>query len=224
MAAALSDRDQARRVSLGFQLIAPAHGRRVLDALLSERDRPQVAVMPVDWPVLLRGFAAGAEPAMLSTIAGEARCQAPARSSGEPILELSGRLERALPGERRDLLVAHVREQVVRVLGLDPSMAVDPQQGLTDLGMDSLMAVELRNRLEASSGRRLPTTLAFEHPTIEALADFLGAHVLRLASAPSPGPLPTPRQEPTPAERSVETLSATELEATLLDELDKAGY
>jgi hypothetical protein len=91
--------------------------------------------------------------------------------------------------------------------------------------MDSLMAVELRNRLEASIGqRRLPTTLAFEHPTIEALADFLGSHVLRLASAPSPGPLPPLVQEPTPAERSVESLSATELEATLLDELDKAGY
>jgi acyl carrier protein len=55
----------------------------------------------------------------------------------------------------------HVREQVVRVIGLDPGV-VRSDQGFTDLGMDSLMAVELSNRLKATLRQPLPSTLAFE--------------------------------------------------------------
>ncbi len=64
---------------------------------------------------------------------------------------------------------------MARVFGLDPQQLADPHRLLSEMGMDSLMAVELRNRLQTSLGRSLPTTLAFDYPTIEALAVFLDA-------------------------------------------------
>ena len=94
------------------------------------------------------------------------------------------RLEQGSPEQRRRMLLDHVRDQVVRVLGLEPTQPIDPRQGLTDLGMDSLMAVELRNALQASLGEVLPATIGFEHPTIAAIVDYLASDVLGLEDSP----------------------------------------
>ena len=64
------------------------------------------------------------------------------------------------------MLVGYLRGQITRVLGLDPAEPFDPLQDLTDIGMDSLMAVELSNRLPRGLGLPLPSTLAFEYPTV----------------------------------------------------------
>ena len=82
-------------------------------------------------------------------------------------------LAAAEPRDRRELVQAYAFEQIVRVLGLDPSERLDPLQGLTEIGMDSLMAVELSNRLGVGTGLALPSTLAFEHPTLRELTDHL---------------------------------------------------
>jgi acyl carrier protein len=66
-----------------------------------------------------------------------------------------------------------VREQIINALGLRPSMELKLDQGLTDLGMDSLIAVEISNRLKRSLGCSLPLPLAFEYPMLEALTDYL---------------------------------------------------
>jgi acyl carrier protein len=66
------------------------------------------------------------------------------------------------------------------VLGFGASDTIDPQQGFFSIGMDSVMAVQLRVRLETSLGQALPSTLAFEYPTIESLTNYLGSEVLKL--------------------------------------------
>ena len=78
-----------------------------------------------------------------------------------------------MPAERSDLLVQFVREEVARVCGLDAGSAPAPSLSLMDAGMDSLMAVELRNSLAAALGKDLPATAVFEYPTIETLAQYL---------------------------------------------------
>jgi acyl carrier protein len=67
----------------------------------------------------------------------------------------------------------HVKSEVIRVLMLDSSHQIDARQPLIRLGLDSLMAVELRNSLSLTIRRKLPATLLFDYPTIESLSERL---------------------------------------------------
>ena len=75
--------------------------------------------------------------------------------------------------ERRAVLFSHVRREVASVIGLQSPDLLVGDQGLFDLGLDSLMAVDLARRLERALDRELPTTLAIDHPTVDALTDRL---------------------------------------------------
>jgi acyl carrier protein len=74
---------------------------------------------------------------------------------------------------RREKLRESIGQAAAIVLGRDASRLIDPHQPLQELGLDSLMAVELRNRLGNLAGRTLPASLLFDFPTIERLADLL---------------------------------------------------
>jgi acyl transferase domain-containing protein/NADPH:quinone reductase-like Zn-dependent oxidoreductase/acyl carrier protein len=79
-------------------------------------------------------------------------------------------LEQAPPGRRRrELLEAHLQEQAAHVLKLMPSR-IDPTKPLQTMGLDSLMGLELRNRLEAGTGITVPATLIWKYPTVRLLA------------------------------------------------------
>ena len=75
--------------------------------------------------------------------------------------------------DRHDRLVEFVREHVVQVLRLARGRVVDRRHRLMDLGLDSLMAVELRNRLGRGLNVPVPATVVFDYPTIDAVAGFL---------------------------------------------------
>ena len=98
----------------------------------------------------------------------------------------------ATPARRNDLLHTFVAEHVARVIDAPDWRTIDPHQPLSELGLDSLMAVDLRNRLGAGlgGGSSLPATLVFDHPTIVALAAYMarclpGAEESAAANAPT---------------------------------------
>jgi acyl carrier protein len=109
------------------------------------------------------------------------------------------------------MLIDHIIEQTAAVLGLKDSDAMEPRQGFFELGMDSLTSVELRNRLRASLHCELPTTVAFDHPSPDALAAFVLGRSEPAPVAPAPALKP---KETT----GLDDLSVAELE-TLIDEL-----
>ncbi|MEU8517937.1 phosphopantetheine-binding protein, partial [Kitasatospora sp. NPDC048722] len=103
--------------------------------------------------------------------AGRPAASAPAAGDRTPpwVRTLSGTTEADRPRTVREL----VRARVTEVLGRPANRPVPTDRGLMDLGFDSLTAVDLRNRIGADTGLRLPTTVLFDHPTVDALA----AHV-----------------------------------------------
>jgi acyl carrier protein len=183
----------------------------------------------VNWPRLLRQFPAGQGPALFAgLVAEQGRATVQSQNGTHPPQPaLLPRLEAAATDEvRRAILLEYVQEQIARVLGLDPAQPLDPHRGLTDAGMDSLMAVELSNRLRNGLGRALPTTLAFEYPTIADLTEYLARDVLSLYSSTSGGPeaLESKSDTETALLAELEGLTEAEIEASLLEELENAGY
>ena len=104
------------------------------------------------------------------------RSRRPAEPRTEEEAEsLPARLAIMTASERSEALVDFVRRQVVDVLRLDPSQPPRRTQRLLDMGFDSLLAIELAQRLASGLGRErpLPSTLIFEHPTIQAIAKYI---------------------------------------------------
>jgi acyl carrier protein len=88
------------------------------------------------------------------------------------------KLEATPANERRLLLVAHVRLQVANVLGISHPESIAMDTGFFDLGMDSLISVELRNKLQSSLKCSVPSTLALSYPTLETLVEYLYEQLL----------------------------------------------
>jgi malonyl CoA-acyl carrier protein transacylase len=156
--------------------------------------------------------------------AGEVRPEdVAAPKAAAPADVLLQRLKEALPDERKEILLDFVRGQVVSVLRLGADSLPDRRARLMDLGVDSLMAVELRGQLSRGLKleRKLPATLIFDYPTIEAITNYLLAVVLVFEPVAEPtsaaaGPAPAPQTS-----TDLQALSDDEVEAMLLAKLKK---
>ncbi|MFI5775480.1 beta-ketoacyl synthase N-terminal-like domain-containing protein, partial [Streptomyces sp. NPDC051658] len=103
--------------------------------------------------------------------------------------ELATRLHRLDATERERALLDLVRTHVAGVLHHDSASAVDARRAFTEIGFDSLSAVELRNRLNKATALRLPATLVFDYPTPQALAEYLGDKLFGAAPASTAPPV-----------------------------------
>jgi len=130
------------------------------------------------------------------------------------------RIREAIPSERDDLIYEFVLEQVVTILKLDPSQRPGARHRLLDLGFDSLMAVQLRNRLGAglSLDRPLPASLLFDYPTIEAIKNY----ILELLFPATRGPTAKAVATPILDAASVAAMPDAEIERLLLERLGSA--
>lgn len=181
----------------GVGVIPPQDGLRVLERLMQGR-AAQIGVMPVVWSKFLRRFASGSEPRFFAELANETRQQQVATispvSQTESQPDILRRLAEAAPAKHHTIVVAFVQEQAARVLELGSPRAISERIPLSEMGLDSLMAVELRNRLSSGLGlkRTLPATLVFDYPTVEAIATFLAQEALNLKPAQPETPAVVP--------------------------------
>jgi NADPH:quinone reductase-like Zn-dependent oxidoreductase/acyl carrier protein len=172
----LDSRFVRRWSALGMGTIASRDGLRSLERALSE-GRTQLGVFPMDWERYVRQLPGAATAPYLSNLMAElspGRSGVPTRTDPGPASRaFADRLMSVPADERCKLLSDHVREHVARVLGAESSEAIPVLRGFQEMGMDSLTTLELRNRLQGSLGRPLPSTLAFDYPNVAALATFL---------------------------------------------------
>jgi acyl transferase domain-containing protein/acyl carrier protein/protein-L-isoaspartate O-methyltransferase len=169
---------EARLASRGVQPIAPLQGMEVFGKLIAS-DRTGVAVMPIDWPKFQAQFPNGKAPRFFANLIADAPART-AQTKALPEPDLLRRLKQTAPNQRREILIEALGRQAANVLALSGAKAVDPARPLQELGLDSLMSVELRNMIGRLIGRTLPATLLFDYPTLEALAGYLEREVLVL--------------------------------------------
>ncbi|MFE2765947.1 type I polyketide synthase [Streptomyces albidoflavus] len=172
LTATLGQAELARLRRGGVGVLSAGQALAVLDAALESASSPGWAhVVPVR--LELAGLRRRPEevPALLRHLV-----RAPRRRAGAgdgPVSGLGERLAGLSPADQLVELTGLVRREAAVVLGIETGEGVGAGQVLKDLGLDSLMAVELRRRLSAETGLSLPSTLAFDHPTPAAVATFL---------------------------------------------------
>jgi myxalamid-type polyketide synthase MxaB len=215
MAAALDARQRQRLAARGVNTIAPDRGIATLADLL-DGDRALVGVLPMDWARYVATIHRGRAPRFLADLVPATPPTAPAAraDSPRPRQDFGARFAAAPAGDRRRMLAEYVRAEIAAVMGMDSGTQIEARQRLFDIGIDSLMAVELRNSLHGGLAISLPSTLVFDYPTVEALVDFLAAG-LQVNGTPA---MPAATDRAT-AKDDLASASADELAALLEQEL-----
>ncbi|WP_329071719.1 type I polyketide synthase [Streptomyces sp. NBC_01429] len=144
------------------------------------RGRPHTTVADISWEAYAAALAAVRPSPLIADLPEVRRVRdtASAVTGGPGDSGLRARIAGLPAAERDHVLVQLVREEVAKVLGHASPAGIDAHRAFRDLGFDSLTAVELRNRLTAVTGVRLPATLLFDHPTAAAVAEQLRTEVL----------------------------------------------
>ena len=174
-----SAEDRAEVAGAGMHPMPSTDALTVLGDLLGHPELIQVAVAAVDWSVLKPVYEARRPRPFLGAVAaprGSGRTGRASRQDApaELVIALTG-----VTGDaRQEVVVDFLRTEVARALGIGEPQAVDVEQGLFEMGMDSLMSVELKGRIETAVGSNLPSTLTFNYPNIVALAGYVVTDVL----------------------------------------------
>jgi acyl transferase domain-containing protein len=168
-------RNVAEMARQGIQAFSPEQGARLF-VWLASRPATNAIVLPIDWAAYRRARQGRPSPLMREMPDAGAAC-------GEGGA-LHAQLAQASAAGRRQIVEGIVRDTVGRVLKIAASK-LDARKALGSLGLNSLLAMELRNRLEAALQRPLSATLAWNHPTVEALVAHLAGDEAVL-SAPAP--------------------------------------
>ncbi|MDT0308873.1 SDR family NAD(P)-dependent oxidoreductase [Streptomyces sp. DSM 44917] len=189
--------------AMGLHVLPDPVGFAALERLLAAHDHRQVTVAPADWDRFRPVLEARRRRPLLAELG--TRREAAAAADEEVLRGLRVARGAARVRLMEDLL----QREVAAVLGRDEEQRLNRDAGFADAGMDSLMSVELKKRVDRLLGTDLPATAAFEHPTIAALTDYLLTTVLAL-------PQDAADQPAAPGE-TLDGLS----EAELLDLLDQ---
>jgi phthiocerol/phenolphthiocerol synthesis type-I polyketide synthase D len=206
----------ARLQTFGIGPVSPRHGAEILGHALAA-NVPQLWAISVDWERLLRTDSSLAAHAFLTEVIADGALRGRDAEELARAAVLREELRALPPPMRARRLEQHVQEQIASVMGLETPDDVDWRRGLFEIGMDSLMALELKNRLQLGLGVPIPSTLAFDHPTTGAIARFLAREMFP-AEAPAPAavqPVSEVEREVAAATEAVRGLDDREIEQLL---------
>nr|ABB88522.1 polyketide synthase type I [Streptomyces aculeolatus] len=189
----LTEADIARMARNGLLPLQTRQALDLFDAAIGDPE-PSLAAVRLETAALRARARDATLPAPLRALAPApaAGPRRAARTAGDAAgVPLADRLAALAPKDRKTALLDVVAAEVAAVLGHPRTTPIEPTRGFKDLGFDSLTAVQLRNRLADTVGRRLPATLVFDYPDPRALAGYLGTELLgdraeSAATAPPP--------------------------------------
>ncbi|MFY2860417.1 SDR family NAD(P)-dependent oxidoreductase, partial [Mycobacterium sp. THU-M104] len=168
----------------GVQTLSPADALAGMADLMASSSAQGVAKGPVqgvvariDWASFLPLYQMAGKRAFLAQLEREVPQSESAPASASGATQLVDRLAAAPVQQRKKLVVDYLRDVVAEVTRIDAA-GIRDEAGFFDLGMDSLMAVEMRRRVERAVGKELPSTLAMDYPRLVDVADFLLRDVL----------------------------------------------
>ncbi len=211
MAARLDERSRSRLAQIGLRPLDPERGATIFRQLVAGDDA-QVAVLPVSWRKFLAQYRADGPPPFLE---GFVRGDASGARARSAILD---ELAAAPAGERSGRLLRFLDQQLSQVLGFSSTGQIEARQSFSDLGIDSLLAVDLKNRLESTLDVSLPATLLFDQPNLESLARFLVQLLEDRFVAAQPVSSPAPSD--TDSADDLESLDEDELARRLAAQLE----
>ena len=216
--AAASKQVTARAALKGLKQFDPQTGLRYLEILMGAQP-PQAAVMQVDWAQYVRqAYPGGAAAPLVAELMDQRRedsQEAAPVHKAEPGTRQGLRqlLSQSPEQQRADILGEHLHAQTLRILGLDETQRIDFDKPLVELGLDSLMAVEMRNALNNAMEQNLPATLLFDYPTIQSLCTFLLETLGMVTAVPPPDAAWNEEQESTDdLLRRIETMEDDEVD------------
>ncbi|MGC4897652.1 SDR family NAD(P)-dependent oxidoreductase, partial [Micromonospora sp. DT31] len=173
----LDEADLGRLARTGSLPLSTPEGLALFDSALG-LDHAALLPVKLDLPALRERAGEQTVPALLKGLAGPVRRRVAAVPAATVDTQSwTARLAALDHADRRDALLTLIRSEAAAVLGHSGPDAIGAENPFGDLGFDSLTAVELRNRLNVRTGRRLPATLLFRYPTPTALTAYLAAEV-----------------------------------------------
>ena len=210
--------DHSDRITKGGRLvITPEDGLEIFGRLLGGA-KTQVGVLPIAFcSEVVQAFAEDDCPRFFAQLVREISHAEGSETPQHRDSQLLYQLKNTPPTMQRHLLKKHVQGDTARILGLKDPAAIIAHQPLSELGLDSLMAMELANRLSKATGHALSATLVFKHPTIEAIVDYLSTEVMSLDFAARPKRAAAYYEDPseTGSDPKLEDLSERELAALI---------
>ncbi|WP_018602684.1 type I polyketide synthase [Mycobacterium sp. 155] len=199
--AGMADAESRKRLEQrGIRTLSPADALAGLADVVASPSA-QGVVARIDWARFLPLYQQAGRRAVLAELEREVPTQVSVAQSGTASgrTQLVERLASAPVQQRKKLLTDYLRDAVAEVTRVDSS-EIREDAGFFDLGMDSLMAVELRRRIEQGVGAEIPITLVMDYPRLSDVADYLLGDVLGLSeqtkSAPQPASVTTSTDEP----------------------------
>jgi phthiocerol/phenolphthiocerol synthesis type-I polyketide synthase C len=184
----MAARAQAARApaSRVMHALAPELALAALDRLFEKNAPAQAVAMSVDWTQLARSFNGQPPPTLIADLLKEKAQPAAAKSAREAGPRLSLQELLGAPADRRHaILLEYVQKSLARVMALD-APELDPEESLANLGLDSLMALELQHSLEESFATKLPLELLMGMPSLSEFVSRLLEILLQSSSASSP--------------------------------------
>nr|WP_204038389.1 type I polyketide synthase [Micromonospora qiuiae] len=168
LTATLSAQDRARLTRYGLVPMPTQQALQLLDRAITS-EQPDVLTAHLNLATLRQLATDGQLPAVMRRLLPST----PGTATATTAAPLGQRLADLSPPEQQELILNTLRTHTAAVLGHGNASQLDLTQPFKELGFDSLTAVELRNRLSAATGQRLPATVVFDHPTPTALATYL---------------------------------------------------